>query len=94
MIKDKTIRAHLYISGTVQGVFFRHYTFETAHKLGLTGWVRNLPDGRVEAVIEGAETKVEEMAEWCRRGPPSAKVTAVDIKREPPGGSFKGFDII
>ena len=88
------VRAHLFISGIVQGVFFRHYTFETAHKLGLTGWVRNLPNCQVETVFEGPKDKADEMIKWCHQGPPSAKVTKVDIQWETPDGSFKGFDII
>ncbi|HLD35793.1 MAG TPA: acylphosphatase [Planctomycetota bacterium] len=90
---DKTVRAHLYISGTVQGVFFRHYTFERAHQLGLTGWVKNLANGQVETTFEGTKDKVDEMIEWCHKGPPSAKVTKVDIQWETPDGSLKGFNI-
>ncbi|MEW6026311.1 MAG: acylphosphatase [Planctomycetota bacterium] len=78
----KAVRAHLLISGVVQGVFFRHYAFETAHKLGLTGWVRNLASGQVEAVIEGPKNNVDEMIKWCHHGPDSARVTNVDIKWE------------
>jgi acylphosphatase len=78
------VRAHLFISGIVQGVFFRHYTFETAHKLGLTGWVRNLPNCQVETVFEGPKDKVYEMIKWCHHGPPSAKVTSVNIQWETP----------
>lgn len=91
---DKTVRAHLFISGRVQGVFFRHYTFEQAHQLGLSGWVRNLPNSQVETLFEGPKDTVDEMIKWCQHGPPSAQVTNVDIQWETPDGSFKGFDII
>lgn len=91
---NKIVRAHLYISGIVQGVFFRHYTFEQARQLGLTGWVRNLPNGQVETAIEGPKDKVDEMIKWCHRGPPAAQVSKVDIQWETPDSSFKTFDII
>ncbi|MBI5778008.1 MAG: acylphosphatase [Planctomycetes bacterium] len=87
------VRAHLHISGIVQGVFFRHYTFETAHKLGLTGWVRNLANGQVETVFEGPKDKIDEMVKWCQQGPDSARVTSVDIKWETADGTLTGFNI-
>jgi acylphosphatase len=67
-------RAHVYVSGQVQGVFFRDSTQEIAEQLGLTGWVKNLPDGRVEALFEGPSERVREMIRWCEQGPPHAKV--------------------
>lgn len=88
------VRAHVWISGRVQGVFFRAHTKEVAEKLGLTGWVRNLPDGRVEAVFEGEEEAVKEAIEWCKRGPPLAKVERVEVRYEDPTGEFKDFRII
>ncbi len=88
------MRAHVWISGRVQGVFFRAHTKEVAEKLGLTGWVRNLPDGRVEAVFEGEEEAVKEAIEWCKRGPPLAKVERVEVRYEEPTGEFKDFRII
>ncbi len=87
------IRVHIYISGRVQGVLYRSNTKRRGRKLGLTGWVRNLPDGRVEAVVEGEEERVEELIQWCRRGPPSALVTGLEIKREPPTDEFENFSI-
>lgn len=87
------IRVHIYISGRVQGVLYRSNTRRRAQKRGLTGWVRNLPDGRVEAVVEGEEERVEELIQWCRRGPPSALVTGLEIKREPPTDEFENFSI-
>ena len=88
------VRAHVWISGRVQGVFFRAHTKEVAEKLGLTGWVRNLPDGRVEAVFEGEEEAVKEAIEWCKRGPPLARVEKVEVRYEEPTGEFKDFRII
>jgi acylphosphatase len=87
------VRAHVYISGFVQGVFFRYETRELAEKLGLKGWVRNTRDGRVEAVFEGDKRKVEEMLNFCHRGPPGARVTGVEVKWEKPRGEFSGFEI-
>jgi acylphosphatase len=88
------IRAHVWISGRVQGVFFRANTKELADELGLTGWVRNLPDGRVEAVFEGEEDAVKEAIEWCKRGPPLASVEKVEVRYEQPTGEFRGFRIL
>ncbi len=62
-------RAHVYVSGRVQGVFFRAFVSEKAMELGLTGWVKNIPDGRVEAVFEGEKEKVEQVIVTCREGP-------------------------
>ncbi len=88
------MRAHVWISGRVQGVFFRAHTKEVAEKLGLTGWVRNLPDGRVEAVFEGEEEAVKEAIEWCKRGPPLARVEKVEVRYEDPTGEFRDFRIV
>lgn len=86
-------RAHVYVSGLVQGVFFRHETRRLAQALGVGGWVRNLPDGRVEAVFEGEKVLVEKMIDFCRRGPPGARVTGVRVEWEEYRGEFKGFTI-
>lgn len=86
-------RAHVYISGRVQGVNFRWYTQRQAQILGLTGWVRNLWDGRVEAVFEGDEAAVQRAVNWCHNGPPSARVDEVEVKYEEPTGEFRGFQI-
>jgi acylphosphatase len=79
-------RAHVYVSGDVQGVFFRYETRERARTRGLAGWVRNLPDGRVEAVFEGPEDAVKAMLDWCRQGPSGARVTEVEVTNEEPEG--------
>ena len=77
-------RAHIWVSGVVQGVFFRRSTQVEAERLGLAGWVRNLADGRVEAVAEGEETSVEQWVAWCRSGPPGARVVDMRIEWEEP----------
>jgi acylphosphatase len=79
---NNIVQVHLWISGQVQGVFFRAHTKQKALALGLAGWVKNLPSGRVEAVFQGDKTKVEKMINWCHHGPLSAEVTNVDIKWE------------
>lgn len=87
-------RAHLYISGRVQGVGFRASTEEEAKRIGgLTGWVRNLSDGRVEAVIQGPKDKVEKLVQWCHKGPASAEVKKVETSWEPPADEFKTFEV-
>ena len=87
------IRAHVFVEGHVQGVFFRAETREAASRCGVTGWVRNLYDGRVEAVFEGGEEEVERAVAWCHKGPPHAMVTHVDVKREPYTGEFDRFSV-
>jgi len=87
------VRVHIQISGRVQGVFFRYETQALAEEIGVKGWVRNTPDGGVEAVFEGEKEKVERMLDFCRRGPPGAKVIGVEVKWEPYRGGFSSFDI-
>jgi acylphosphatase len=86
-------RAHIFVSGRVQGVFFRDHTQRWASSLGLTGWVRNLYDGRVEAVVEGGQEKIEELITKLKQGPPMADVTNVNISWENFVGEFEGFRI-
>jgi acylphosphatase len=86
-------RAHVLISGRVQGVFFRSNTQSKAKELGLKGWVRNLPDGRVEAVFEGEEGKVREMIDWCHKGPSYASVSGVEVEFNTATGEFDRFEI-
>ncbi len=85
------VRAHLLISGRVQGVCFRMYTEEEATKRSLTGWVRNLPTGQVEAVFEGNKKSIEEVIQWCHKGPPAARVTDLAVEWEPYRGDFHDF---
>jgi acylphosphatase len=86
-------RAHVFISGRVQGVFFRAETQRAAMGLNLTGWVRNVPDGRVEAAFEGEDTNVDKMLTWCHHGPPAARVQEVIIKEEPYTDEFSNFSV-
>jgi acylphosphatase len=86
------VRYHVLISGRVQGVFFRDTCREMAERLGVRGWVRNLPDGNVEAVFEGADGEVGRLMEWSRHGPPHAVVEDVRVQSEPPEG-ISGFQI-
>lgn len=86
-------RMHARIVGRVQGVGYRYYARERAEELGLQGWVRNLRDGRVEAVVEGPKDAVESFLEWCRRGPPAAIVRQVEAEEEPATGEFTSFEI-
>lgn len=88
------IRFHVWIKGRVQGVCFRAYTQEKAEELHLTGWVKNLLDGRVEAVFEGEEDDVREMVKWCDRGPSYAHVTEVTAVEEEFRGEFKRFSLV
>ena len=87
------VRAHVIVSGTVQGVAYRFSTVQEANRLGVNGWVRNLPDGRVEAVFEGTKTEVAAMVRWCHNGPQAAVVKDVAVKYEKPEG-IQGFEII
>jgi acylphosphatase len=77
------VRRRLFISGQVQGVWFRHSCTEQARAAGVSGWVGNCPDGRVEAVFEGDPDAVGHLVAWCRQGPPRAVVTGVEISDEP-----------
>ena len=86
-------RVHVIISGKVQGVFFRAETQRAAIGLNLTGWVRTLPNGRVEAVFEGGETNVDKMLAWCQHGPPAARVQEVITNEEPHTGEFRNFNV-
>jgi len=83
-----TVRAHLLISGRVQGVFYRASAHEAAVRLGLTGWVRNVPNGDVEAEVEGPEATVDEFGEWCWKGPPSARVEDIEVQKVPASEPF------
>jgi acylphosphatase len=86
------VRYRVLISGRVQGVFFRDTCRRMAERLGVSGWVRNLPDGNVEAVFEGADGEVGRLMEWSRHGPPHAVVEDVRVQSEPPEG-ISGFQI-
>lgn len=87
------VSRRLVVSGRVQGVGFRYFTREAAAREGVTGWVRNLPDGRVEARVEGESDAVMRVERAIRQGPRGARVDAVDVDAEEPGGVCRGFEI-
>lgn len=87
------IRAHVLVSGTVQGVGYRAAVWDMAQLLKLNGWVRNLRDRRVEAVFEGPRSQVEEMIRWCHQGPPAAAVREVKVEYGAPEG-LQGFEVV
>ena len=91
--KDMNVRTHVFVSGRVQGVFFRSETKRKADAHGVKGWVSNLPDFRVEAVFEGEEEAVKALVEFCKRGPSGGMVTNVDLTWEDFTGEFVGFKI-
>jgi acylphosphatase len=79
---DERVRAHVWVSGRVQGVYFRAYAEDEASFRKVAGWIRNAPDGRVEAVFEGSPASVDAMIRWCHRGSPASVVTGVEVARE------------
>ena len=86
-------RIHVIVEGRVQGVFFRAYTRDEAVGLGLSGWVKNRPDGSVEALVEGQKSAVEKMEQWFHRGSPHSNVTGVHVTEETPVGDNSTFEI-
>ena len=92
-MSNKKSRAHVFITGRVQGVYFRQNTKQVATRHRIAGWVRNLPDGRVEAVFEGEEMDVNEVIEWCHVGPHKAKVLDVRVWFEKYTGEFADFSV-
>ncbi len=87
-------QAHVFISGFVQGVGFRHFIRSQARELGLTGWVKNVPDGSVEAAFQGPKEKIEEIIKHCKRGPFLSEVEKVDVKWEKIEEKFDDFVIL
>jgi len=87
------VRARVIVEGRVQGVFFRYYTQEMAFKLEIKGWVKNRRDGHVEAVFEGDREAVDQIIQWCHRGPSRARVTKVQLAWEDYSGEFEDFSI-
>ena len=87
------VRARLHISGRVQGVFYRACCRDEAGARQLDGWVRNLPDGRVEALLQGPKEKVEDMIKWCYRGPSHSRVENIEVFHEDPVDDLQGFQI-
>ncbi len=90
---SEKVRVHILVSGRVQGVFFRDSTRMQAERLGVFGWVKNMEDGKVEAVLEGEKYIIEKVIEWVKRGPIIAKVENIDIEWQEYKGEFKGFEI-
>lgn len=88
----KAHRRRVVVHGRVQGVWFRESARARAVELGIGGWVRNRPDGTVEAVLEGAEAAVAAMVDWCGQGPPSAHVERIEVVSESPEG-LRGFSV-
>lgn len=86
-------RLHIWVSGRVQGVFYRATAVQVAQSLGLSGWVRNLPDGRVEIVAEGDESALQEFRRWCGQGPAAARVDQMEVKEESASGELTGFSV-
>jgi len=86
-------RAHLFIEGRVQGVFYRAFTRDVAYTLGLNGWVKNLRDGRVEAIFEGKKDLIEKVIKQCYDGPLGSQVTNIEVKWEEFQGNLKRFEI-
>lgn len=87
-------RVHIFISGKVQGVYYRQNTAQKAQELDIKGWVRNLSDGRVESVMEGNEVNIGKILNWCKQGPADANVTGVQIFNEEYKSEFTTFDIV
>jgi acylphosphatase len=87
------VRAHLTITGRVQGVFYRAFTRDLAARFSLRGWVRNLPDGNVEALFEGYRDDVDKAITRCHSGPPGSNVDHIEVKWEEYKGDLKGFQI-
>jgi acylphosphatase len=85
------VRAHLLVSGRVQGVHFRQSTLLEAQNLNVNGWIRNLMDGRVEAIFEGEEHAVKTLVNYCRQGPPNARVNNLEVSYGPFKGEFSNF---
>jgi acylphosphatase len=92
-VSGQSVRIHAFVSGRVQGVFFRAETREQALRLTVTGWVRNLPDGRVELIAEGEQQCVRQLIAWCRQGPPHARVDRVEEVTEDYSGDYDTFSI-
>jgi acylphosphatase len=90
---DSHARLHAIVAGLVQGVNFRYFTRERAQALALTGWVRNLPDGRVEALAEGPRPALEQLLEFLHHGPSHARVESVQADWAAASGEFRQFDI-
>ena len=90
----RLIRAHIFISGRVQGVFFRKNTYKKAEELEVLGWIKNLPDGRVEAIFEGEKENVKKILDWSSRKSFPASVDSINLEWQEHTDEFKNFKII
>lgn len=88
-----SVRVCVTVQGRVQGVAFRQHTRHRAVELGVTGWVKNLPDGAVEGLFEGSDAAVQSLVDWCRTGPPAARVDRLDLRIVECSGEFDTFTI-
>lgn len=93
LVNNNKTRVHIFLSGSVQGVFLRNNTRRKANELLIFGWIRNLPDGRVEAILEGKKERIREILKWLKQGPESAVVEGMDIKWEENRDEFSDFHI-
>jgi len=87
------LKKHIFITGRVQGVGFRHFTRKNAENLGVTGWVKNLSDGRVEAVFQGSEEQIEELIQRCKKGPVASYVQNIEIEKNSGEEDYKNFSV-
>lgn len=88
-----TTRWKMVISGKVQGVYYRASTEKEANRLGVSGYARNLPDGRVEVVAEGSPDALRQLHQWCQDGPPEARVRGIQVEEQPASGEFSAFGV-
>ncbi|MCH2448884.1 MAG: acylphosphatase [Gracilimonas sp.] len=87
------MKKHIFITGRVQGVGFRHFTRKNAENLGVTGWVKNLSDGRVEAVFQGSEEQIEELIQRCKKGPVASYVQNIEVEKDSGEEDYKNFSV-
>jgi acylphosphatase len=92
-MSNDLVRAHIFVKGRVQGVAYRFFAERIAVRAGVTGWVRNLADGRVEVLAEGPAGTIEDFLDQLKAGPRLARVDEFDVRREPPTGEFRDFRI-
>ncbi|MFO8241490.1 MAG: acylphosphatase [Dissulfuribacterales bacterium] len=94
MMENRQKRVNILVNGRVQGVFFRANTKAEAKRLGLKGWVKNLPDGRVELIAEGPAWAVNELINWCHKGPAYSRVDNIEFHEETPRGRYDEFSVL
>src|SRR5258708_6982884 len=92
--ETERVQLHIFAGGRVQGVGFRMYTKKEAEALKLSGWIKNLPDGRVEIIVQGKESRLQRFIKWCQKGPPSARVADLEIERSIVSKLYASFEIL